>query len=91
MIVLLADLKTELSRQTTYQQATDLKWCGNTCLVLHQADKIALVGPFSTEYYEIAARALRTCVDGLMIVSKRGSHFLTIVQESTVDTFGLAQ
>lgn len=68
-IVVMADMKNELNRQSTGQvNAGQLAWCGNSCLVLTLVDKLAIVGPWSTEYIEVPkAKGLwcSTEIDGL--------------------------
>jgi hypothetical protein len=91
-----ADLSREINRQTTYKTgASQIYWCGNSCLVLTLKDKLAIVGPNDTEEIDVKTRSDGIyCItedDGLRVTTAENTHFFEIVQDVTTSTFGLAQ
>lgn len=67
--------------------ATQLYWCGNSCIVLTMNDKLAIVGPNDTQVIEVKSRSdgisCTTEEDGLRVTTAEHTYFFEIVQEAT--------
>lgn len=91
LIVTTADFAEELNRQNLPSgKVKDLYWCGSACIVLVFTSQIALVGPHAQEFVDMSGLAYQTEIDGLRILTDSEVLFLDMVQDSTIETFGLA-
>lgn len=70
-------------QQTMQLGATEMCWCGTSCIVLSLGDKIALVGPNDTQRVDVKARSdgifINTEDDGLRVLTSESTFFLEFV------------
>jgi len=86
---------TALAVNDTYQTgANQILWCGDSGVVLTIGEKLALVGP--NDHYMLDVKSRSDCLyctteeDGLRVLSAENTYFLEILEDATIQTFGLA-